>query len=111
MKESQIQKAITDWLTAKNIFWKRMALGPMMHGGGKAKLRMVANPMKGFPDLMGFLPLTSRGELFAIEIKSENGRLSPEQKQWREDLERHGAFYIEARSLDDVIDAFARRFG
>ena len=107
--ESLVQQAIMDWLTATRIFHKRMPLGGVMAKGGAF---MMKNPMKGFPDLWGFLPGTRRGEMFVIEVKKQKtGRLSPEQKEWRATLERFGVFYIEARTIDDVREAFARRFG
>lgn len=111
VSEGLTQKAITDWLDAKRIFWKRMSLGPVIRGKPGAH-RYSKNPLKGFPDLFGFLPGTERGEIFVIEVKKEKtGKLSPEQKQWRQDLESRGVMYIEARSLKDVISAFSRRFG
>lgn len=108
--ESLVQKAITDWLTAAGIDWHRMHLGPVMRGTPGRPI-LAPNPLRGFPDLFGFLPATTRGELFVIEVKKETGKLSPYQKAWRRKLEGHGVMYIEARSVDDVAQAFARRFG
>ena len=108
--ESLVQKAITDWLTAAGIDWHRMHLGPVMRGTPGRPI-LGKNPLKGFPDIFGFIPATTRGETFYIEVKKDSGRMSPEQKMWRERLERHGALYIEARSVDDVAQAFAKRCG
>jgi hypothetical protein len=109
--ESLIQKSITDWLSAKGIFWRKMHIGPVMRGSF-ANPRYSANPMRGYPDLWGFVPHTTRGEMFTIEVKKpKTGKISKEQAQWFLDLRKHGVFYIEARSLDDVIQAFERRFG
>lgn len=110
--ESSIQKSIMAWLERAGIEHWRMALGAVMvrtAGGGKAKTK---NPMKGFPDIWGFMPLTERGEIFTIEVKKpKTGRLSKEQIDWQEKLKRRGVFYIEARSVNDVAQAFAKRFG
>ena len=40
----------------------------------------------------------------AIEMKTEKGRQSPEQKQWQKKVERQGYRYTVIRSLDDFIE-------
>jgi hypothetical protein len=108
-READIQRSITDWLSAKGIFWKRMALGGVMQAGGAFRTK---NPMTGFGDLWGFLPGTKRGEIFVIECKKpKTGRLSDQQKDWRVTYCRFGVLYILATSLDDVTQAFEVRFG
>jgi hypothetical protein len=37
-----------------------------------------------------------------IECKSQTGRLSPAQEQFRADIENHGGVYVVARSVDDL---------
>ena len=46
--------------------------------------------------------LISRGTFYGIEVKSEKGRLSPEQQELGSEIEKHGGVYIVARSIDDV---------
>lgn len=106
VKESVIQKAILEWLRTQSHWldaW-RVPLGPMLVGKGHS----APNPMKGFPDIMGVF---SDGRMFAIEVKSETGRLRPEQKAWRDRLDVRGVVWIEARSLEDVLNYFNARFG
>ncbi len=44
------------------------------------------------------------GRRLAIEVKTGRGKLSKEQESWRDMLIRFGALYIEARSLDQVVE-------
>lgn len=96
--EMEIQRSILDWLKARGILSWRCALGGIRKGNG-AKAR---NPLKGFPDIAGVI---ERGRFFTIEVKTKSGRLSPEQKLWRDRLTERGVLYILAYSLDDVQSA------
>lgn len=53
------------------------------------------------------MPCPFVGQLAVIEAKAEDGRLSPEQARFRDDCERLGIWWTEARSVRDV-DAFLR---
>ena len=102
MKESEIQKAILEWLKAKDFLVERFPLGGvLMNVGGKKFMRK--NPMKGFPDLFGYF---NDGRGFAIEVKTPKGRLSKEQAEWHRILKSRKVSVLVARSLDDVIKAF-----
>jgi hypothetical protein len=46
-----------------------------------------------------------KGRPLAIEFKSPKGKLSPEQKEFREAWEGVGGIYIEARSIEDLVHA------
>ena len=54
----------------------------------------------GFPDYLGAMP--PHGRLLALELKTDAGRLRPNQKAVREALEAAGAAYAVIRSLDDL---------
>lgn len=80
----------------------------------KTALDLKAEGTKpGVPDL--FLPvlrprLTPLGDSSQwpglwIETKTPTGRLSDDQKQWRQDLVAQGYAYCVARSEDEIIDA------
>jgi hypothetical protein len=60
--------------------------------------------MAGLPDILGILK-KNPGKLFAIEIKSEKGKLSDDQRKWIYNLESAGAFVIIARDLETVIES------
>jgi len=55
---------------------------------------------RGFPDITGF----HKNKIFFIEVKSENGTQSPQQKVFQEYCQQAGLTYILARCLDDVAD-------
>ncbi len=99
MTESEVQSAILTWLkdeqdAGKLIYW-RVPLGGVKHGGKTKK-----NPMKGMPDVCGVM---KGGLYFAIEIKDEKkGTFNQAQMDWALKLQRIGAIYLVATSLDDV---------
>jgi hypothetical protein len=72
----------------------------MIKGGAYAK-----NPNSGQPDIFGIYK-DRTGKLFAIEVKTEDGKLSEGQKEEIRELEKFGVFVIVARDLKTVIQAF-----
>lgn len=99
LKESELQRDILKYLKSRHILAFRVPLGPVIHGGKRKK-----NPLKGWPDIIGFFPRTN-GEAFGIEVKTKT-KLSDAQKEMREVLEIVGVVYILAHSLQDVMDYF-----
>lgn len=92
---------------------------------------LLGRPVKigapGMPDIMGiwqrdvtvaytinpagFNPVDKRvpvtyGRGFAIETKTEDGRLRPDQEQWRDAWVLRGGIYVVARGPEDVRAAF-----
>jgi hypothetical protein len=55
---------------------------------------------KGVFDLCGMW----RGQFLAIEIKTRTGKLSPDQKQFQQDVIAAGGMAIVVRSVAEVID-------
>ncbi len=84
-EETQIKHQIKDYLDLKGIFHF-----PILQGLGAAK---------GIPDRIA----VKDGKFYAIEVKAPNGRLSPHQQQFREQVWHAGGIYIEARSVEDVM--------
>lgn len=84
--EKEITKEIRRFLSFKKIFhWK------VWQGLGSTK---------GVPDLIGCF----KGKMLAIEVKGQNGKVSPHQEVFMDNLKRSGAICFVARSVQDVID-------
>lgn len=64
--------------------------------------RVIKLLPKGFPDTFGFRK--SDGKFIAIEVKTENGRLRPEQKKFKAFAESQNILYGVARSVDEAIE-------
>lgn len=63
----------------------------------------------GFPDVQICCPAGKYHGLF-IELKSENGRVSPEQKQWIERLRVNGYEAVICYGLQEAINAVENYF-
>ena len=87
-EETQLKSQIKDYLDLKGVFHF-----PIMQGLG-------AKP--GLPDRVAVVD----GKFYGIEVKAKNGRLSEHQIAFRDRLTEAGGTYIEARSLDQIINAF-----
>lgn len=94
MKESELLSFAITCLKQSGLVWWRVANGPIKHGGINKK-----SPIKGFPDLAGVMP---NGKFFAIELKTDKGKLSPEQTDWITKLNMSGAMAIVLRSKDEI---------
>jgi hypothetical protein len=55
---------------------------------------------RGLPDIHACL----KGNAVYIEVKTGEGKLSPDQMKEKARIEQAGGIYIEARSVDDVED-------
>ena len=63
----------------------------------------TGQPVKvGTPGAADIIGVTARGQALAVEVKTGTGRLSPEQKKWRDVFCAHGGIHIEARKIEDV---------
>lgn len=95
--EGKIQLEILKFLRANGVFcWRAQ---PHTYN---ARLGIhVANPyaMPGQPDIIAIL---SGGQFCGIEVKTKTGRQSADQVLFQKRVERLGARYIVARSIDDV---------
>lgn len=89
-KESEIVRQISDYLTARRVFWWRDASG---HTHGR-KL----NGKRGIADILAIY----RGKPLAIEVKRKDGALSVTQFNWLESFRSAGGVVIVATSVEDV---------
>lgn len=62
--------------------------------------RVTTGLCKGSADLVG---VTQDGRFVAIEVKTETGRLSPEQRNWLEAMRARGALAGVARSPEEAL--------
>lgn len=61
---------------------------------------------KGSPDLCGIL--RPSGRFFGLEVKTETGRLSKDQRLWHSAARLAGGFVAVARSADEALSALER---
>ena len=94
MLESEIQKAITDYLAARKIFcWKNHNTGVPNGRGGLRK-----GGKKGVSDILGIY----KGRFLAIEVKTPKGKTTEAQDQFLAQVVKNGGIGFVARSVDNV---------
>lgn len=113
MKESEIQRAILDYLAAKGILAFRMNTGAMA-AEYNGKKRFMRFGVPGMADILAFTTLHTgerdmygKGEItysepLWIEVKTPTGKQSEYQKSFRAQVQAHGHRYIIARCVEDV---------
>jgi len=103
MKEAELLSFALNCLKQSGLVYWRVPNGPVMHSINGKMIRKCS-PVKGFPDLAGVLP---NGKFFAIELKTDKGRLSPEQIEWITKLNHSGAIAVVLRSKDEIREFVA----
>jgi hypothetical protein len=102
MSEMALQLHVIDLLaTARvaGVWWHHSPNGEIRDARTGAKLKRMGTSA-GFPDLQIFVP----GERPAfLELKSEVGKLSDVQKQWRQYLEWLGCKYCVANTPEAAL--------
>ena len=73
-----------------------------VQGAWVLKVAGGAYQRPGVPDILACL---GGGRLVVVEVKTGSAVLSTAQQRERVALERAGAVFVEARSLEDVVDA------
>lgn len=101
--EHGVQLAILEFLAYKKIMaWRCNSGAAVFESNGRK--RFVSFGRKGMSDILGILPgKVGGGRLLAIEVKApKTGRVTPEQQDFLNDINRHGGCAFVARSVDDV---------
>lgn len=93
-KEADIQHAILDYLALKRIFHWRNNSGALKTEKG----RFVRFGAVGSPDIFAL----RNGTLYAIEVKTQKGRVSEAQAKFLVEFNRAGGVPVIARTIDDV---------
>lgn len=96
VKESQIQRAILDYLTLMRIFhWKQNTVGIKKPNG-----QWIPSTAKGVSDILAVWPT---GMFVAIEVKVPGGKPTPDQEEFLRMVNaNHGLGFV-ATGVDDVI--------
>ncbi|MGL5190228.1 MAG: VRR-NUC domain-containing protein [Cetobacterium sp.] len=103
MKEIEIQSSIIQYLqileNQNKIFFQRINNIPVYDSKHKKYRSMVKGGKKGFPDIL----ILTAGKIIGLEVKSETGKQSKEQKEIEKKFKQHGQEYFVVRSLQEVI--------
>jgi hypothetical protein len=111
--ESDVQRAICDWLNNKGLFFWRSNNVPALGRSGQNFRRLPKYTPRGLPDIM----VIYKGIFYAIEVKrpkvakKQGGfraatKLTPEQAEFGEGVVLNGGNYIIARSVEDILKYF-----
>ncbi len=103
MKEADLLSYALTCLKQSGLVYWRVPNGPVVHSIGNKQIRKKS-PIQGFPDIAGVFP---SGKFFAIELKTDKGRLSSEQVEWITKLNMSGAMAIVLRSKDEIAEFVA----
>lgn len=101
-KESDIQNTICDYLALKQrCYWRSNNIPAFNRNddGGITMRRLPKHTPRGLPDIN----IIAGGLYWGLEVKTNVGRQSPEQKEMEALIKKHGGRYHVVRSIDDVI--------
>ena len=106
MKEIELQIATATLLDTMGLLWCHPPNGAFYGGGGASARRGAILRRQGLksgvPDVVIFTPSPLNNQASFVELKTKVGRLSPLQRQWRDDLIEMGYNWGLARDLDQV---------
>lgn len=91
MTESEEQRVLAQWLDLNHICWAHVPNGRLRNPIVGAFLK-AEGVKRGLPDVLIFDPPPMQAHLHgaALELKSEGGRATPEQRAWLEALAERG---------------------
>ena len=101
--EAPVLNGCLRYLDARGIYHWRNSTGAVQIAPG----RFMRFGKKGSSDILGILP---GGRLLCVECKAQDGRLSPEQKQFLAEVQKLGALALVVRGWRE-LDAALRREG
>ena len=93
-RESDILRAVSEYLTLKKYFWFRNNTGALpTASGGFMRFGSV-----GSPDIC----VLHKGVFYALECKRKGGIQSPAQQEWEKRCKEQGGDYRIIHGLDDM---------
>ena len=102
MTEAQIQKSILQWAAVKRILMFRInVIGTPLHKKGVTVYRPSTN--KGMADIHATVMVNKIPVSVWLEVKTKKGRISANQKAFKDSVEAAGGFYYVVRSIEDVM--------
>jgi len=100
--EAEVLKAVLAFLKhCEGIYWRNNTTG--VWDGTKKVFRKNPGMLRGVSDCLGVLP---DGRFFACEVKASKGRVTDEQMDFLDKVNRFGGVGFVARHVDDVINFF-----
>jgi len=113
-EEAEIQKAVVFWLRTVHpeILFTIAPSGMKLPISVATKFKRMGYS-KGTPDIMIFEPSGVFHGLF-IELKTDTGRVTIEQRCWLKELDKRGYYTIVCRSVDQcrsIIEKYLERKG
>jgi hypothetical protein len=101
-RTNDLTEAVKRYLILRGIFcWRNNTVG--VYDPVRKVYRLNKGQLRGVADILGIMP---DGTFIAVEIKTGRDRLSEYQIAYREEVRNHNAIYIEAHTIDDVINYF-----
>lgn len=97
LTEKQIKDLIIQWLRLNNIRCRTITTSGIPDGKGKFR----TNPNKGISDIIGTMRC---GRSLYIEVKSESGKIRPDQALFLNEMLENDALAFVAKSLEDVVE-------
>ena len=104
MRESDLMRSIMLALSGAGHFVFRCNVGLFYTRDGRPVMTGLPT---GFSDLAGHRAGDARA--FYIEVKSPNGHVSPEQRDFLNAMQKRGALSGVARSVSDALDIVSGR--
>lgn len=101
IKEKDIQRQITDYLTLKGYFWWRNNSGAFItERAGKKGFYKFGQT--GSPDLFVVKLRVDCGQIYGIEVKAEKGKQSEAQLEWATEFQLNGGIYLLVHSVEEI---------
>lgn len=104
-EESRMQQACVRWFryTYPELAWMLVAVpNGVATSETQGRILKAEGMLAGVADLLLLVP-GNGGTLLAIEMKTEKGRQSDNQRHWQQEAERHGIRYEICRSFDHFV--------